>query len=216
MKGRIEVVDNVPIAFKEHVESAFAERANPKSFSIALSGGSSAIPCYQELAKADIDWSIVTFVWGDERLVPLDHDDSNYKVAKEVLFDHISEPCAIHPMTTEIGAEGYDKLISGIAPIDVIHLGLGPDGHTASLFPDSPALRTSSDIYVVETGDDLHPHPRMTLTYSGIRASRLVLFTVSGEKKAPMFRKIKAGEDYPATHVEAPKIVWLVDSAANA
>lgn len=214
MNGRVEIVEDVPKAFAEAVATAFANRANPESFSIAFSGGSSATPCYEALIPSAIDWSLVTAVWGDERLVPLDHDDSNYLATKKALFDKVDPLRVVHPMTTDIGADGYDALIKDIAPIDVVHLGMGPDGHTASLFPGSPALNTPEGRLVVETGDDLHAHPRMTLTYEGLRASRLIIFTISGEKKREMFNRIKNGEDYPATHVDAPNILWLIDAAA--
>jgi 6-phosphogluconolactonase len=215
MNGRIEIVEDVPTAFAQKVAEAFAERANPDNFSIAFSGGSSATPCYEALVPTAIDWSLVTALWGDERLVPLDHDDSNYLATKKALFDKVDPLRVVHPMTTDIGADGYESIVRDLAPIDVIHLGMGPDGHTASLFPGSPALDAPADRLVVETGDDLHPHPRMTLTYSGLKASRLVIFTISGEKKREMFQRIKSGEDFPATHVDAPNILWLVDSAAS-
>jgi 6-phosphogluconolactonase len=214
MNGRIQIVDDVSTAFAELVAQAFANRANADAFSIAFSGGSSATPCYEALIPTAIDWSIVTAVWGDERLVPLDHPDSNYLATKRALFDKVDPLRVVHPMTTDIGADGYDAIVRDIAPIDVIHLGMGPDGHTASLFPESPALHAPEDQFVVETGDDLHDHPRMTLTYAGLAASRLIIFTISGEKKREMFRRIKAGEDFPAAHVKAPNIVWLVDPAA--
>jgi 6-phosphogluconolactonase len=190
MNGRIEIVDDVPTAFAQKVAEAFANRANDDRFSIAFSGGSSATPCYEALVPSAIDWSIVTALWGDERLVPLDHADSNYLATKKALFDKVDPLRVVHPMTSDIG-------------------------HTASLFPGSPALQAPAERLVVETGDDLHPHPRMTLTYAGLRASRLVIFTISGEKKREMFHRIKNGEDFPATHVDAPNILWLVDAASS-
>lgn len=213
MNGRIEIVEDVPTAFAQHVAAAFADRADQDRFSIAFSGGSAAKPCYEALIPTAIDWTIVTAIWGDDRLVPLDHPDSNYLGTKNALFDKVAPLRVVHPMTTEIGADGYESIVRDLLPIDVIHLGMGPDGHTASLFPGSPALEEQEHL-VVETGDDLHPHPRMTLTYPALKASRLILFTISGEKKREMFQRIKNGEDFPATHVEAPNIVWLVDAAA--
>jgi 6-phosphogluconolactonase len=214
MNGRIEIVEDVPTAFAQHVAAAFADRATPDRFSIAFSGGSAAKPCYEALIPTAIDWSLVTALWGDERLVPLDHEDSNYLGTKQALFDRVDPLRVVHPMTTEIGADGYEAIIRDLAPIDVIHLGMGPDGHTASLFPGSPALDAPADRLVVETGDDLHPHPRMTLTYAGLKASRLILITISGEKKRDMFKRVQAGEDFPMTRLDAPNIVWLVDPAA--
>src|SRR5688572_3896540 len=111
MNGRIEVVEDVPAAFAEHVASAFANRANADRFTIAFSGGSSAKPCYEALVPTAIDWSIVTALWSDERLVPLDHSDSNYLAAKNALFDKVDALRVVHPMTPEIGAEGYESIV---------------------------------------------------------------------------------------------------------
>ena len=94
-----------------------------------------------------------------------------------------------------------------------MHLGLGPDGHTCSLFPGSPSLDEPERL-VIPTGDDKHPHPRLTFTYPALAIARLVVFTVAGaEKKEPLAR-IQAGEDFPAARVRANRIIWLADHAA--
>ena len=95
-----------------------------------------------------------------------------------------------------------------------MHLGLGPDGHTASLFPGSPALEERERL-VVATGDDLHPHPRLTLTFPAIAQSRLAVFTVAGEGKREALQRVKAGDDLPAARISAERVIWLVDEAAN-
>jgi 6-phosphogluconolactonase len=212
MNGQVVVVDDVANALATYVQVAFEARILPDTFSIALSGGSSATPCYEALSKTTIDWSMVTAIWGDERQVPLDHDDSSYRVAKEALFDRVEPLAAVHPMVGS--ADEYDSLVRTLLPIDLVHLGMGPDGHTASLFPGSPALDVT-DRVVVETGDDLHPHPRLTLTYPALTQAQTVIFTVAGENKREMFAKIRNGEDFPAARVEAKDIIWLVDKAAN-
>jgi 6-phosphogluconolactonase/glucosamine-6-phosphate isomerase/deaminase len=98
----------------------------------------------------------------------------------------------------------------------VVHLGLGPDGHTASLFPESPALKADPGRLVVMNEDPTgrNPYPRMTLTFAGIARGRLVLVTVSGEEKAEALARVVRGDDLPANQVTAEQVLWLVDPAA--
>jgi 6-phosphogluconolactonase len=116
--------------------------------------------------------------------------------------------------TIDEAADAYDRLLRRHGPVSLVHLGLGPDGHTASLFPGSPALEERERL-VVATGDDLHPHPRLTLTFPAINQSPLVVFTVAGEGKREALARVKAGDDVPAARVAASRVVWLVDEAAN-
>jgi 6-phosphogluconolactonase len=111
-------------------------------------------------------------------------------------------------------ADAYDRLLREYGPLDLVHLGLGPDGHTASLFPGSPALDEIERLVVV-TGDDLHPHPRLTLTFPAIAQSRLAVFTVAGEGKRDALDRVKTGDEVPAARVSAGRVIWLVDEAAN-
>lgn len=213
MNGEVRVVDDVASAFAALARDEI-ERSDEELFSIALSGGSTAAPVYEQLSRQDIDWSSLIAVWGDERCVSLDHEDSNFLLARRTLFDEVSPLGEVYPMKYEEGAAAYEEVIRDIAPIDLVHLGMGNDGHTASLFPDSPALDETERL-VVETGDDLHTHRRLTLTYPAINQSRLVVFTVAGENKREMFNRIRNGEDFPASRVNAPRTIWLVDHAAN-
>ena len=132
------------------------------------------------------------------------------------------EPLAIHsmvgaPLTGEAGitdaADAYDRLLREAPPIDVMHLGCGPDGHTASLFPGSPALDERERL-VVATGDELHPHPRLTVTLPAIARAGLAVFTVEGSEKCDALTRIRQGEDLPASRVRAERVLWLVDHAA--
>ena len=201
----------------DDVASAFADvvvEAAPAS--IALSGGGTAKDAYAALATRDLDWSGIDVWFGDERFVPVDDPDSNEGMARAVLLDHAA-PRAIHSMagagaTADAAAQAYDALVAGVPPIDVVHLGLGPDGHTASLFPGSAALGVA-DRLVVTNGDDLHPHPRLTFTYPALARSRLVVFTVAGDDKRDPFARIRAGDDLPAGRVDAERVLWLVDPA---
>ena len=110
-------------------------------------------------------------------------------------------------------AAAYDALVGEAPPIDLVHLGLGPDGHTASLFPGNPAL-AERDRLVVATGDDLHPQPRLTFTFPAIARARLAVVTVSGEEKRAAIERIRAGDDLPGARIRAERVVWLGDRAA--
>jgi 6-phosphogluconolactonase len=219
MNGDLVVVDDVPAAFAEHVVAAFAERAN-EGFAIALSGGGTARACYERLATSSeaVDWWKVDVYWGDERCVPLDDPDSNYRLARESLLDRVGAANATYPMRCDEGPDAYQMRVGELGKFDVIHLGLGPDGHTASLFPESRALTADPGLLVVVNDDPLghNPHPRMTLTYEGIARGRLVLVTVEGEAKADALARILAGDPTaPASKIHADRIVWLADAAAT-
>jgi 6-phosphogluconolactonase len=211
LHGEVRVVDHVPQAFC----ALFVEEA-PQS--LALSGGSTARESYELLATADRDWRNVDVFFGDERWVPVGDPESNEGMARLAFLDKVL-PRSIQSMryaddTIETAADAYDRLLRGRGPLDFVHLGLGPDGHTASLFPGSPALEERERL-VVATGDDLHPHPRLTLTFPALDAARLAVFTVAGEGKRDALRRIKAGDDLPAARVSAQRAIWLVDEAAN-
>jgi 6-phosphogluconolactonase len=209
--GEVREVESVPEAFADLI----AARKPP---SIALSGGSTAEQSYAALAQRGMDWNDTDVFIGDERFVPIDHPDSNEGMIRRVLFA-TKMPRALHSMTNagttvEEAADAYDALLRANDPIDVTHLGLGPDGHTASLFPGAATLDIT-DRLVVSAGDELHPHPRLTFTYPAIARSPLVVFTVAGEEKRDAFARVRAGdESLPATRVRADQIIWLADKAA--
>jgi 6-phosphogluconolactonase len=208
--GEVSVVDDVASAFADVVVEAAPS-------SIALSGGDTAKLAYEALAARQLDWSGIDVWFGDERFVPVDDPDSNEGMARAVLLDRV-HPRRIHSMagagdTIDRAADAYDALVAAAPPIDVVHLGLGPDGHTASLFPGSSALGVT-DRLVVANGDAEHPHPRLTFTYPALARSRLVVFTVAGDDKRDAFARIRAGDDLPAGRVTAERVVWLVDPAA--
>lgn len=211
LPGEIRVVPHVPAAFAELL-------ATEAPRSVALSGGATARACYTLCATAArLDWTQVEVFFGDERWVPVHDHDSNEGMARVAFLDEVG-PAWIHSMyhagpTPEAAAAAYDILVSGADPIDVVHLGLGPDGHTASLFPGSPAL-TVTDRLVVTNGDDAHPHLRCTFTYPAIARARLVVVTVAGADKREALARIRAGEDLPAARIEAERVLWLVDPAA--
>lgn len=217
--GELVVVDSVAAEFAERVIEAFLARP-AEFFSLVLSGGGTARTCYEALADAggaQIDWWRVDVYWGDERCVPLDHEDSNYRLGREALLENVGAVNANFPMRCEDGPDRYHQLVGEVGQFDVIHLGLGADGHTASLFPDSPALDADPGRLVVmnEDATGRNRHPRETLTFSGIERARLALVTVSGAEKAEALAATVAGET-PASRIRAEQVVWLVDREAAA
>ncbi len=218
MNGDLVVVDDVPGEFAERVIESFHTRPND-NFSLALSGGGTARSCYERLADVggtQIDWWKVNVYWGDERCVPHDHEDSNYRLGRESLLERVGAVDANFPMRCEEGADPYQLRIGELGRFDLVHLGLGADGHTASLFPGSAALDADPGRLVVMNEDPLgtHAHPRMTLTFAGIARARFAVVTVVGEEKAEALAGLARGEDLPATRLRAERLVWLVDPAA--
>ena len=216
MQGDLRTVDDVAAAFCDVVADAWAARPG-ELFTIALSGGETARRCYEALAAragSPVDWSEVRVVWGDERCVPLDHEDSNHRLAQEALLRSVGPVAEIHPMQCDV-ADAYDRLVARL-DLDVIHLGLGPDAHTASLFPESPALDAPAGRFVVPNEDPLgtNPRPRLTFTTTAIAAGRTVVVTVEGEDKREALDRVRAGEDVPAARIDRPGVVWLTDRAA--
>jgi 6-phosphogluconolactonase len=210
LPGEERRVDDVPQAF-----AALVAAEAPAS--IALSGGDTARRCYELLAVADVEWSDVTAWFSDERWVPVHHHDSNEGMARVTFLDEV-EPLAIHSMakagpTIEEAADAYDSDLRSAPPLGLVHLGLGPDGHTASLFPGSPALAEASRL-VVASGDDQHPHPRLTLTFPAIARALLAVVTVSGADKRQALARVRGPGDVPAANIRAERVVWLVDKAA--
>jgi len=202
MQGEVQVVDDVATAFADLVV-----RDQPRT--LALSGGGTARRCYEVLAtRSGIDWPSIAVLFGDERVVPVGHPDSNEGMARAELLDHVPVG-TIHSMATS-DAERYDELVRSLGSIDVIHLGMGPDGHTASLFPGTPALDVVDDL-VVTNEAMLEPfHPRLTLTFPGIALGRHVVLTIEGEEKRDAWRRVRDGEDLPAGRVAAERVTWLV------
>lgn len=210
--GEVREVADVPEAFAELV-LARAPR------SVALSGGDTARRCYEALATRRPDWSDVDVFLGDERFVAVVDPDSNEGMVREVLTDHVGAR-ALHSMATagptaDAAAAAYDAELHAFGPIDLVHLGLGPDGHTASIFPGSATLDVR-DRLVVTAGDTAHPHPRLTFTYPAIARSALVVVTVAGAEKRDAFARVRAGDDaLPAARVRAPEVIWLADAAVT-
>lgn len=218
-------VDDVPRAFARTVAEAFAARPGPR-FSLVLSGGPTARACYEVLATTGgIEWPAVDVYVGDERVVPPDDEDANQRLIREALLDRVGPVGSFSPMPTvgpvEECVAAYQRTMAEVLAgpgIDLVHLGMGPDGHTASLFPGSPELGAGPGVFVAATTDPngRNPHPRLTLTLPAINAARTAVFTVSGASKADAVAALVRGDDIPAAHVDAARVVWLVDAAALA
>jgi 6-phosphogluconolactonase len=218
MFGELIVVDDLAGAFSERVIAAFQSRVD-EVFCLALAGGSTAKRCYERLAETStqlIDWLSVNVYWGDERCVPPGHPDSNQLLGRRVLLEKVGAANAVYPMSCEDGPDAYQLRIGEVGKLDLIHLGVGPDGHTASMFPGSPALDADPGQLVTlnEDPSGRNPYRRMTLTYAGIARARLVLITVGGEEKREIVAALLAGADLPAARVRADRVVWLIDRAA--
>ena len=220
MNGSLVVVDDVAAAFAQLVVDRVA--ASRAQFSVAFSGGSTARECYEHLSRGSefpVDWGRIDAWWGDERCVPLDDPDSNYQLVEESLLSMVGPLASVHPMRSDLpdAADLYDRLVHSAPPIDLIHLGLGPDGHTASLFPDSEALTAPSNRFVVSNVDPLgrNPHPRLTFTFAGIAHCRTAVVTVAGASKTDALHRVLDGDvTAPAAHLVNQDLIWLVDSEA--
>ena len=219
MNGTILLVPSVPEAFADLMVHELAG-ADP-GYSLFLSGGGTATACYQALAtRSGLPWNGVDVYLGDERCVPPDHPDSNHRMIVEALLDAVGPVRGDHPMFTagtaaEAAAE-YQDLMDDLSP-DLVHLGLGPDGHTASLFPGSTGLADTDPNHLVVANTDpsgVNPHERITLTVSGIARARRTVITVAGASKRQAFSRIRSGEDLPAGRVTGRDILWLVDDDA--
>ena len=202
---------------------------------VALSGGSTpkrVYPLLLEPARRDaIDWSAVEFFWGDERAVPPDHPESNFGVAYVMLISQL--PNVRSDRVRRMPAESSDldaaalayetdlRLAFGVRgdvppAFDLLWLGMGSDGHTASLFPGSPAL-DETERWVVPSWAPALEEWRMTLTFTVLNAARETIFVVSGADKADALARVRSGDpDLPAARVSGPAVHWIVDAAAAA
>jgi 6-phosphogluconolactonase len=204
-------------------------------FSIALSGGSTPRVLYgllgSEPYRDQIDWSKVDIFWSDERCVPPDSADSNYHMAREVLLSRVPlSPQQVHRMPADqpdhdAAAQAYTHEMrqsfgtDGIPRFDLIQLGMGPEGHTASLFPHQASLHEQQRL-VMYVNVPKPPPPRLTFTPPILNAARHVLFLVTGAEKADAVRAVLEGdynpEEYPAQIVRPASgdVVWMLDEAA--
>ena len=184
-------------------------------FRLALAGGETPRRCYEELARMDIDWSHVQIYFGDERCLPPGDLNRNDAMVRDALFEHIAIPEEnIHRMMAELGAADavarYMLVLDGIR-LDLVLLGMGEDGHTASLFPGNPASASEAAVVAVY-GAPKPPAERVSLGFMTLNAARAKLFMVAGEGKRSALERILRGEMLPAAMITDAE--WHVDRAA--
>jgi len=201
---------------EEVAEAAAAEIADVLrggAQTLVLAGGTTPKRCYELLAELDVQWGRVTVLFGDERCVPPDHPDSNYRMVKESLLDRVA-PATVYRMPAELGpdegADAYAEVVANVAPLDLVLLGVGEDGHVASLFPGHPLLRASG--LTAGIRDSPKPPPeRVTLTLEAIRDAGRVLIIATGAGKADAVALARRGET-PSGMIAGAR--WLIDRAA--
>jgi len=235
---RIEVAENaealshlVAEQFVRLTTDAIASRGR---CAVALSGGSTPKSVYQLLAapafRTRVRWSDIHFFWGDERHVPPDHPDSNYRMAVEAMLSKVPVPPAnVHRVRSELSDaeqaardyEGVVRACVGGEPtpqFDLMHLGIGTDGHTASLFPGSAGLEERERLCVANWIAKFNGY-RITLTLPVLNAARAVTFVVKGTEKAPVVQRVLGDSDGPRLPAQLVRpadgtLWWMLDRAA--
>lgn len=183
---------------------------------IALAGGETPRRCYELLRGLPLDWTHIEFYFGDERCLPPDDAQRNDRMAADVLFNHIAIPAAnIHCIPAQHGAVSaaaeYAQTLHDVLPLDVVLLGMGEDGHTASLFPGNPAS-SSGDSVVAVFNAPKSPPERVSLGLHTLNAARHKLFLVAGAGKRDALQRIANGEQLPAAQIVGAE--WYVEQAA--
>jgi 6-phosphogluconolactonase len=223
-------------AAEEVIHAATDAVAARGRFTIALSGGSTPKSLFNLLAtnaRTTLPWDKMFFFWGDERHVPPTDPDSNYRMADEAMLSKIPvKPENIFRIPAEnpdaaVAADAYEKTLQKFFSLqpaqfprfDLILLGMGPDGHTASLFPGSAGLQEQSRLVIANWVEKFKTH-RLSFTYPVLNAAATVAFLVSGTDKAPALHEVlesdAPGDQYPAkvVHPTDGKLIWLIDRAA--
>ncbi|MFK8184849.1 MAG: 6-phosphogluconolactonase [Phormidesmis sp.] len=197
---------------------------------IALSGGSTPKPLYESMVKANLPWEKIFIFWGDERYVPHDHETSNFRMTSEAWLNHVPIPEA-NIFAVPTGADDpaadaaqYEETIraffeidaGGIPRLDFVLQGMGDDGHTASLFPNTEALDVRDRLITVGERDG---EPRITFTVPMINQGQKIVFLVSGENKQAALAKVFADEadnyTYPSRFIQLAGPHWLMDAGAG-
>jgi 6-phosphogluconolactonase len=231
----IEVADAAALAEVAAVRLLACMAVNPGRIAICLTGGSSPKQLYELLATEDyrgkIPWERTHWFIGDERFVPENDQRNNMAMARRAFLDRFAPSANIHPIPTDVANldeaaaryerelkafNGVDRLDPNWPLFDLVLMGVGPDGHTASLFPDYPALQETEHWVVGVPQAHVEPFvPRVTLTLPTLASCREMLFEVSGAGKRAILARVLAGEPLPANRARSNgETIWLVDSAA--
>jgi 6-phosphogluconolactonase len=221
VSGPAELAEAAAAWTAERITAAVGERG---ACYLALAGGETPRGCYERLARPPyrdaLPWASVFVYWSDERQVPLDDPVSNYAMAKAALLDHVPiPPSQVFPLVGDPtpALRRVPPDAGGFPRFDLIHLGLGEDGHTASLFVGSPALREAQAFVAVVHDAPKPPPDRLTLTLPVINAARAVLFMVQGaSKRDALARVLRRDPALPASHVQPVdgELRLIVDRAA--
>lgn len=194
-------------------QEAIGER---RIFRLVLAGGSTPGRAYQRLATARQEWAAWEIFWGDERCLPAGHPDRNSALAHQDWLAHVPIPAAqVHAIPAELGAEkaaaAYAKTIADQLPFDLVVLGMGEDGHTASLFPGSAG---AAGPVIAVHGAAKPPAERVSLNYPSLRACRRQLILVSGAEKSAALAAWRQGDELPIAQAATDNACLLVDSRA--
>ena len=232
----VEVLQDKPALVERAREIVIARLqdaiAAKDCFTIALAGGSTPKPLYEALSKEDLPWSKIHIFWGDERYVPATDRDSNQLMTRQAWLNKVDIPAEnVHAMNTtgkepNLDAQKYEAELqqffqteSGTFPsFDLILLGMGDDGHTASLFPHTEALKIRDRLITVGNKDG---QPRLSFTFPLINQARCVMFLVAGASKRPALQQVFAERgdevEYPSRSVDPDgELLWLLDKEAAA
>lgn len=224
-------------AAEEFTKIANAAIEKSGRFAIALSGGSTPRNLYSLLATAyrtAVPWEKTLFFWGDERHVPPDSPESNYKMAYDAMLSKVPVPpenvfrVAAEDPDPESAAQAYERVLRQVLQIapgefpqfDLVLLGMGPDGHTASLFPGSPGLTETKRLVIANWIEKFSTH-RITFTFPVLNHASYVMFLVSGDDKAEVLKEVMEGHanpPYPVQRVNPvnDQLLWMLDKAAAA
>lgn len=222
IEPQIQILDDGQAVARAALEIWLQEYSQaPGAYWVSLAGGSTPKELYRLLAEQSVDWSRLHLLWGDERNVPHDHPESNYRMVKEAFLDKVRGLGGVHPWpilaSPDQSAAQYDGLLRqlGRGP-DLCLLGMGDDGHTASLFPGSTALQEQQH-WATSTWVEKFSAHRLTMTYPYLNLSRRVVFLITGAGKAAVLREVLRQGMHPAAGVRGVEsTLFLLDRAAAA
>jgi 6-phosphogluconolactonase len=221
--------DELASATADRLAAALASaQAVNGTASVVLTGGRTGIAVLTALRSATLDWSSLDIYWGDERFLPAGDPERNETQAREALLDHVPvSPERVHPMAPSDGeygddpdaaAEAYAVLLQDVPSFDVLLLGVGEEGHTASMFPHTPAVRETARAVVAVRDCPKPPPTRVTMTVPTIRRAHEVWLMTTGEAKAEAVAAALAGadpEDFPAAAARGQRdTLWILDRVA--